>query len=205
MKYNFDNVVAIGAHPDDIEIGCGASLSKWYSEGLNIKCIVMSCENTTRRFEIYNAFEVLNIPKSCVIIGEFNDGSIPHNKTSVSFIDKYVNEKTLIITHNEHDAHQDHRNTSLSAMSAGRNCLNFLQWTTVPFRRVNTFENTPASFFVCVDDFIEKKLLSLTCHETQLNRFPKNWMELLRNQAYINAINSNCKYAESFYLKKFTI
>lgn len=205
MKYKFDNIVAVGAHPDDIEIGCGASLSKWYSEGLKITCIVMSCENTTRHKEIYTAFKKLGIPSSSVVIGEFEDGKIPHNKTTVSFLDKHINSQTLLISHNENDTHQDHINTSLSAMSSGRNALSFLQWTTVPFRRVNKFHNIHPSFYVCVDDYIYKKISSIECHNSQIKRFPINWKELIKQEALLKAVNSNCKYVESFYLKKFTI
>lgn len=205
MKYSFDNVLVVGAHPDDIEIGCGATISKWYANNIDITCIIMSCENDIRLKETLNAFEALNIPKSNIIIGGFTDGNIPHNKISVSLLDKYVNKRTLILTHNEKDSHQDHKNTCLSAMSAGRNSLNFLQWPTVPFKRINLNESILPSMYVCVDGFMKKKIKSISCHKSQFNRFPKNWDKLVKKDAYIKGINSNCKYSESFYLKKYTI
>jgi LmbE family N-acetylglucosaminyl deacetylase len=205
LKYNFKNVIAIGAHPDDIEIGCGGSLSKWKSEGVDVTCIIMSCENEIRLNETYKAMDVLGIPKQSIVIADFKDGCIPHNKEAVSLIDKYVNKYSLIITHNENDSHQDHRNTSLCAMSAGRKSLSFLQWTTVPFPRINTYENTKPSMYVTIDNYLNTKISAIKCHKSQLLRFSKNWIKLLKNESYNNGVNSNSNFSESFYLKKFTI
>ena len=96
MKYNFKNVIAIGAHPDDIEIGCGGSLSKWKSEGVDVTCIIMSCENEIRLNETYKAMDVLGIPKQSIVIADFKDGCIPHNKEAVSFEDVKIPDNKLI-------------------------------------------------------------------------------------------------------------
>lgn len=199
------NVLVIGAHPDDIEVGCGASLCKWVKNGVNVVAVVMTCENDIRRKEQENSFKVLGIDK--YHIGHFIDGKMPHDKESVSFIDNLIKQHNIntIITHSEFDAHQDHHNTMKSAMSSGRLINNFLHFDTVPFRRINYQELSKPTVYSNVNDFIQCKIKSIKCHESQLSRFPIDWEEKLISEANYKGNFVNTRYAESFYCKKLYI
>ena len=198
-------ILVIGAHPDDIEVGCGSSLCKWKRNNTTIVAAVMTCENETRRKEQIKAFEVLGITD--YIIGDFEDGKIPHNKENVSFIDNIINKYQIntIITHSEFDSHQDHHNTMKSAMSSGRLVNNFFHFDTIPFRRINYQELSKPTIYSNIDNFIDYKIKALQCHKSQLPRFPEGWIEKIISEANYKGNSVNVKYAESFYCKKLYI
>jgi len=94
MSYN---VLAIGAHPDDIEFGCFGTLRKHIEAGDNVTLVVMTksdvkdayTQETTRDANIslqeaINAANILGSPE--LIIGDFEDTRIPFDNTSVATI-----------------------------------------------------------------------------------------------------------------------
>lgn len=85
------NLLAIGAHPDDIEFGCGGTLIKHSRRGDNIYLLVLTegeagSGKNLRRREQECAARFLNVRK--VYWGDFQDTKIPINKKSIGIIEK---------------------------------------------------------------------------------------------------------------------
>lgn len=198
-------ILITGAHPDDIEAGCGASISKWVKQGIPITVIVMSCETPIRKKEQEDSFKYLGITD--YVIADFEDGAIPHNKETVSLLDNIIKDRGIntIFTHSEFDSHQDHQNTMKSTMSAGRNVNNFFHFDTVPFKRINYQEFSKPTTYSEVDNFIDYKIKSLSLHKSQIKRFPQDWEKILEAEARYKGTFISSKYAEAFYCKKLNI
>lgn len=67
-------ILAIGAHPDDIELGCGASLARLAQKGIYIAAVVMTTGNSgtdgiiDRHEESRNALKILGATKLFILI-----------------------------------------------------------------------------------------------------------------------------------------
>ena len=126
MSYN---VLAIGAHPDDIEFGCFGTLKKHLNDGDNVTMVVMTqsdvkdahTQQVTRDssqsvIEAHNAADVIGAE---LILGPFQDTKVPFDNQSVAFLEKIIKEKKIdiIYTHWAGDTHQDHINTPIEFLT----------------------------------------------------------------------------------------
>ncbi|WP_019140746.1 PIG-L deacetylase family protein [Noviherbaspirillum massiliense] len=107
-------VLCIGAHCDDIEIGCGASilaLQEHYPE-CRIHWLVLTSNSERREEAIAAARTLVKGPsRGEVFIGELPDGLLPAHFTEVKQLFEKVKrsvDPNLVFTHREADRHQDH-------------------------------------------------------------------------------------------------
>jgi LmbE family N-acetylglucosaminyl deacetylase len=107
-------VLAIGAHPDDIEIGCGGTLlaMKASSRALEVRWMVFSTLAERREEARASAEELLDgVERTQIVLHDFRDGFLPYEggaaKEAVEAAKDFAPE--LIFTHQRHDLHQDHR------------------------------------------------------------------------------------------------
>ena len=163
------NVLAIGSHPDDIEIGCFATLARHSLDGDTIfGVIVTKGENggevETRRNEALEAAKIINMK---LIFGDFPDGDVRENSKLVTFLDNIVKENKInvIYTHSMNDRHQDHRAVSRASMSVSRNVQEVYCYEAVSL--ISSF--TP-QIFVDVTETFGYKISALRKFESQIER-----------------------------------
>lgn len=120
LKFDLDaqglrRVLCLGAHCDDIEIGCGGALLRLIQEhpALEICWVVFSAEGE-RRAEAAASAELFlkGVPQKRVVLHNFRDGFFPYVGGQIK--EMFLNlEKEfrpdLVFTHYRHDLHQDHR------------------------------------------------------------------------------------------------
>ena len=105
----------IGAHPDDIEIGCGGTILKLIEEGAisEIRWVVLSGEGERVQEARRSADALLEgVPDSEVVVCDFPDGFFPYEgKTIKDFFEglKADFSPDVVFTHQRADLHQDHR------------------------------------------------------------------------------------------------
>ena len=110
-------ILAIGAHPDDIEIGCAGTLLKLIEKGevSEVRWVVLSGEGE-RADEARRSAEVLldGVPRTEVVVRDFPDGFFPYEGQRIK--DFFEDLKAdfapdVVFTHQRADLHQDHRVT----------------------------------------------------------------------------------------------
>lgn len=108
-------LLCIGAHSDDLEIGCGGTLLSWLASGrsLEVTWVVLSAAGA-RASEAGRSCRALLRRASAlrVVLGEFTDGHLRAEYAAVkSFFEslKPLCSPDLILTHRLEDRHQDHR------------------------------------------------------------------------------------------------
>ncbi len=112
---NVRRILCIGAHSDDIEIGCGGTILRLLvaTKRLEIYWLVL-CSDAGRAQEARqsaNAF-LKGANKATVVVKSFRDGFLPYTGAPVKecFEElKKLFSPDLIFTHFRHDLHQDHR------------------------------------------------------------------------------------------------
>ena len=109
------NVLCIGAHCDDIEIGCGGTILRLlaHNEGIHVDWVVLSADEV-RAAEARSAAETLleGAASAHVRIEGFRESYFPYHGADVKgYFDRLGSEITpdLILTHHGSDLHQDHR------------------------------------------------------------------------------------------------
>ncbi len=111
-------VLCLGAHCDDLEIGCGGTVLK-LAEGENHPAFtwVVFSSNSTREGEALRSAEKLlsRARSSRILIKKVRDGYFPYEGGAIkeTFEElKGLVSPDLILTHYRHDLHQDHRMVS---------------------------------------------------------------------------------------------
>ena len=167
-------LVAIGAHPDDIELGCAALIKKVTELQLaEVYLIVLTDDGKakTRRREALNGARSMGIPKRRVLFAGMRDGDLRVSARSVERIRHIASEwgiaPDVIITHTEADSHNDHVEANRIAHAAFRKCI-FLHFSIHLSAELDRFE--PRLFIDLSQDFMESKAAAIACHSSQESR-----------------------------------
>jgi LmbE family N-acetylglucosaminyl deacetylase len=194
------NVLAIGAHPDDIEFGCGGALLKLRRAGHNVTLLVMTCGECggspeIRRMEQSAVAEFIGADK--IIWGNKQDTKIPVDNEVISLIDSAIKHTSadLVFFNHDQDTHQDHRAIAHCAMSATR----YIKW--VLAYEVPTSLNFNPQIFVDIADVMDDKLKLLRLHTSQIDKMCIPHLTITENAvacAGFRGFQGKVKYAEGF-------
>ena len=106
-------LLAIGAHSDDIEIGCGATILRMVDEvpGLEIHWVVLSASDRRADEARASAAAFLQDVTHEVRLGDFRDAFFPHDPGVKEFYEELKQDVSpdLVLVHTRADLHQDHR------------------------------------------------------------------------------------------------
>jgi LmbE family N-acetylglucosaminyl deacetylase len=107
-------VLAIGAHSDDIEIGCGGTVLRLVEDGLaaSVGWVVLSAAGERAEEARASAASFLKqAPEHEVVVRDFRDGFLPYEGYQVKefFEEMKRFDPDLVLTHRRADVHQDHR------------------------------------------------------------------------------------------------
>ena len=200
-----NNILAIGAHPDDIEYGCGGTIVKHLELGDRVFALILTKGekggHPEDEEECLNSLKTLGIDESDIFFGDFPDSSLPNDFNVVKFIENCIikNNINKVYTHYPEDRHQDHRNCSKSVSSAARKVSELLLYqgpsTSDPFEPHYFVEISPVH--------LDKKIKSLGYYQSQIKKGIIN-LETVRGFALVNGNKGNVKYAEAFALNHVT-
>jgi LmbE family N-acetylglucosaminyl deacetylase len=122
-------VLALGAHCDDIEIGCGGTMLRLAAArpGLEVLWVVF-CSSPARAAEARACAEAFlhGVPASRIVIHEFRDAFLPYSGAAVKEAFEALKKEfspDLVFTHYRDDGHQDHRLVSELTWNTWRNHL----------------------------------------------------------------------------------
>ncbi len=159
-------VLAIGAHPDDVELGIGGTLAAHRSAGDQVVILTLSRgarggEAGDRMGESMAAAELIG---ARLFMEDLEDTRISEADPTVSIIERVVGQvrPTIVYTHSAHDRHQDHRAVHQAATVATRTVPTFACYqspsATVDYRPTR---------FVSIDGFTDTKRALLACFGSQ--------------------------------------
>ena len=108
-------LLCIGAHSDDLEIGCGGTLLTWLrsSRPVHVTWVVLTAQGEREREARRSATALLRGAASIdLVLGSFRDGFLPTQHAEVKQFFEAVKRRgpvDLVFTHRLEDRHQDHR------------------------------------------------------------------------------------------------
>jgi len=194
------NVLAIGAHPDDIEYGCGGTLTQYAQKGHDVFLFVatdgaLGGDGSVRRGEQDDSKLVMGARQ--VFWGNYKDTEVPYNRELIVRIESVIRDvrPAMIFVNCPDDTHQDHRNLAQGAVSATRYVPNFL------FFEVPSTQNFTPNCYTNIEKVLDKKLACLEAHRSQVaktNIEDLTILELAVSCANFRGIQARVKYAEAF-------
>lgn len=209
LSFPFKNqkprILCLGAHPDDIEIGCGGAILRLIDEVPEAQfCWVVFSGDDMRAEEARQSAQsfLRDAKKKEIIVNQFRMSYFPFVGSDIkdNFEKlKLVYSPDLIFTHRESDAHQDHT------------LISKLTWNTFRSSLVLEYEipkydgdlGTPNVYVHLNDSYVTKKIdLVPKNFKSQRERI---WFdeEAFRSILRIRGIESNsARYAEGFYCRK---
>lgn len=117
-------VLAIGAHPDDVEIGCGASLMKHAEKGDKVHILTLTNGEQGGNVEIRykESLKAAEYVNANLYMKNLKDTFITDGPETIKTIEEVIAkvQPDIIYTHSINDNHQDHRNTYHATMVAAR-------------------------------------------------------------------------------------
>lgn len=159
-------VLAVGAHPDDVEIGAGGILAAHQAAGDSITILTLSRgarggDADSRQFESLASAELLG---ARLFLKDLVDTEISAGGDTVRLIEDVVREvkPTIVYTHSKHDRHQDHRAVNEAVMVATRSVP-----TVACFQSPSATIDYRPTRFVRIDQFLERKFALLDCFNSQ--------------------------------------
>ncbi|HNB54021.1 MAG TPA: PIG-L family deacetylase [Anaerolineales bacterium] len=202
-------VLCLGAHSDDIEIGCGGTLlalAETYPN-LQITWVVFTAQGARKQEALDSANDFLvKVTEKEIILESFRDGFLPYNGAEVKdFFERLKKQVSpdVIFTHYRHDLHQDHRQLCELAWNTWRNHL-ILEYE-IP--KYDGDLGVPNFFFPLRADVARQKTDLLLKHfGTQRS---KDWFTDDTFLGLMRLRGMECKakekYAEAFYSRKMVV
>jgi len=199
MEKGVINILAVGSHPDDVELGCGGTLVKHISKGDGVFVIILTNGerggHCAERKECLRSLANLGIPESNIFFGNFPDGYVEDNQKTVEYIESIIIKRGInrVYTHSPKDRHQDHRNCGNAVSSAARKVPEIFL-----FEGPSTLSVFEPHYFIGInEEELNKKLNSLKNYESQIKKGIVNLRAIEQLSGFIGA-KRGLDYGEAF-------
>lgn len=202
------NILAVGAHPDDVELGCFATLWEKKRQGNNVYAVALApgAYGEHSWEEIHFAWsEARDILKgkagsSDYILGKFPIGRLQHDWSTVGFVDALIKEYDIdaVITHHYGEAHQDHLAAQRIAISAARRHVDRLWlWETSIYTHRNVLPFRPQLYVPIRPEAFEAKMRALATY-TSAGLLDESEAQAHLHLARYRGAEMHQEYAEAF-------
>ncbi|HXU96159.1 MAG TPA: PIG-L family deacetylase [Candidatus Nitrosotalea sp.] len=201
------NILAIGAHPDDIELGCGGLLIKSARQGHNVYMYSLTRggaggDSKQRSEELARSARFIKAKQ--LWIDNFEDSKLTVTNDLINHIEFFIHKANpdLILTHSHGDVHHDHRAIALATLEAARFNSNVLSYE-IPLSR-----NFDPKVFVDISEVVNEKVELIEIFWSQQSKLylKANAIKgLAEYRALQSRLNTSIKYVEAFEVMKICL
>lgn len=196
------SVLAVGAHPDDIELGCGGALAAHRAAGDTVTMLVLTDgqngpgSSAERRREQERAAEVLD---ATLIWGRLVDCALTPDAGTVTVVENALRAVAadIVYVHAPDDSHQDHRAAAEATLAAARHGSRILH-----YRSPSTTRFQP-TLYIDISAHLDRKLAAVACHRSQVRYSAMVDPEVLVASARHFGAEARTRYAEAFMPARF--
>ncbi len=199
MQFYGKKVCFIGAHPDDIELGCGALIARIAGK-TDVRCVTFSNNQKNPLLsnlveEHYASMQTLGVPRERVDLLEFETRRFQEHRQDI--LEAMIgimrqDDPDIVFVHSKSDVHQDHGVLTQEALRA------FRGRTVLGFDVIRSSYGFFPDFLVGVDEAdVQKKLNALACYKTYAGKYYFS-PEVTRATLIRNGAICERPYAEGF-------
>jgi LmbE family N-acetylglucosaminyl deacetylase len=197
------NILAFGAHPDDIETLMGGTIAKYAQKKHNVMMVVVTLppEKEVRYKEVESAAKILNIDAKIMDLERYE---MKFDRDLVEKFDGIIKDfaPDMVFTQWIHDSHQDHIAVTQGVIAASRKN----KYSLYMYEQAIPSGMTPFGFnpnmFVDISNVIDIKIKSVLAHQSQLKNFTEEWIEGIKGRAKYWGYQINVDFAEAFEVVK---
>lgn len=191
-------VLVAAAHPDDLEIACGATIAAFVDRGHDVYAVVMSDgsqggDAAVRRTEAEDAARFLGVTN--LTVHSLPDRNLSeHSNAIIGHVEEKIIEVNpdLILTHSNHDIHQDHAAVHEAVLRAARNHHSILC-----FESPSVTKDFKPSVFIDVTGYSDVKNLAMAAHDSQMKK-PYMTRDIVDGTTSFRGRQARCRHAEGF-------
>jgi len=207
------NILAVGAHFDDIELGCSGSLIKHVKDGDRVIMLIItdsSYQNPggkvirSKEVALSEGKKAANIIGAELICFNYETFMVPFDdilgKQILNYIEKY--KINMIYSHWINDIHRDHVYAGKTTLMAGRHVPKFLMYRSNYYDTDIQFKG---NFYSDISSVIKTKIDVIKAHKSELERNRYKWLEFFLNQNQNDGQKIGVQYAECFEVIRYLI
>ncbi len=211
MSGNRKNIMAVGAHFDDIELGCGGTLLKHVAAGDKVTAVVITdsgyrapAGDVVRTAETAmdeGAKAARMIGCDLVELG-ISTLHVSFDENLTAKLNGMITEKNIdtLYGHWTGDVHRDHRNAGKCCLMAGRHVPRHLTYRSNYYDSGKQFRG---NFYSDISEFIERKMEVIGTYESELERTNGEWVTLFRARHKADGLTIGVPYAEAFEIVRY--
>lgn len=204
-------ILAIGAHYDDVEIGCGGMLLKHATAGDDITILSITSSEYTHpnshitrsneiaRKEAERAAEVIGAHLICL---DKSPLQLLHNEAFSFEFDSVIQrvKPDMILTHWGGDFHSDHAAVSLSSVRAARRVGIILLYRSNWYSTETEFKG---NYYVDISEYLDAKMDLLRIYKSVLEPVNYEWIDFILRQNQYEGMKIGVSAAECFSCIKY--
>jgi len=202
-------LLCIGAHSDDLEIGCGGTIITWLETfpNVDVTWVVLSADALREKEARKSAAALLRKARqSDVVVGGFRDGFLPAQYSEAKEFFERVKARVdpdIVLTHSLEDRHQDHRLAAELTWNTWRNHA-VLEYEIAKYEG----DLQPTNLFIEISQArVRRKIAHLMRHFA--TQHDKSWFSQETFLALMRLRGLECKaasgHAEAFHARKLML
>ena len=202
---NFSRIVAVGAHPDDIEPQIGGTLLKYAALGSEVTLVNCTDTGTAASSSRQRQIEAESAAKNLGV--DYHNLNIPQsdfafNRMNIQYVESIITklQPTFVFTMSRDDSHNDHQTINSIIKSVGRkNTFSIASLGQALPGGINT---SKLNMFIDISEQFETKINSINCYTSQIEKFGENWLEAIENRDKYYGFQIGVRYAEAAKIEK---
>ncbi|GJQ50492.1 MAG: PIG-L family deacetylase [Candidatus Kuenenia stuttgartiensis] len=207
------NVLAVGAHFDDIELGCSGTLIKHVKNGDKVIMLVVTdssysnpngelIRNSETAYQ--EGQKAANIIGAELICLNYKTFLVPFSEKLTKEITRIIEDKNIDIMYSPwiHDLHRDHQYVGKNALMAGRHVKRFLMYRPNYYDTDQMFRG---NVYSDISNFMENKSEVIKAHKSELERVRNSWLDFFENQNQNDGQKIGVECAECFEVVRYLL
>jgi LmbE family N-acetylglucosaminyl deacetylase len=189
----------LGAHPDDIELGCGALIANVVGQA-DLRCVTLSDNQKNPALknlvqEHYQSMSILGVPREQIILKDFETRNFPRDRQQILEFLYEINrdfKPDIVFTHTEDDIHQDHDVVRMEALRTYRG-VSVLGYDVLR----SSYGFFPHFLAEVTEEDVRKKIDALAEYKTYSSKYYFD-PEIIRSTSVRHGALAERPYAEGF-------
>lgn len=203
------NILAVGAHHDDIELGCGGSIARLVAEGHTAYGIVLTDSETHYDLKgIHRTKEeaLTEAQRAAAVIGmtlcdldhpKAANGLLTYDVPLMRKLEEFIATRQIqwVFTHWRYDMNTDHEAVAKIVTVAARHVPRLLAYRSNWYQPDRAFNGI---FYIDISKYVEQKRLSLEAYAGEIRNRSRRWMETFIDRERSYGFGIGADFAEVF-------